>query len=61
MPQIVLAVAEGALAVFPRFAPQDRGERDEKPVASAGERIPCGSIDPRAAGEIPSTKGTLGG
>src|SRR5262245_38705018 len=49
MAGIVLAVAERPLAVLPGLAPPDRGERNEKPVASGGKGGPLSAIEPRSA------------
>ena len=39
MAQVVLAVAECPLAVFPRLAPMDRRQRDQQSVLSSAERL----------------------
>ncbi len=60
MPQIVLAVAKGALAVFPGFAPVNRCQRDQDQVGPAGaRRSPNGVVEQAALLEDVTVRGVV--
>ena len=58
--EIVLAVAERPLAVFPRFAPMNRRQRDEQDVRSAAERaLPRAFVEQAAQFERVTIRGVV--